>query len=153
MTDARLLALSLQGRGLRLQGPDLPLHITTRVRSVTRSSAIRRSALPSRLGLGLACDNSGPASHVPAAQARGQHEYHRGGGSHSRAASGSGSCSRALLTNAPVLVVDEPTAHLDPVTASELVRDVMSAAGERTVLLITHRTEGVELADRVIEPS
>ncbi|MBV9166826.1 MAG: thiol reductant ABC exporter subunit CydC [Solirubrobacterales bacterium] len=57
--------------------------------------------------------------------------------------------ARALLARAPVLVLDEPTAHLDPSTASELVRDVFAAAGDRTVLLITHRGEGLELVDRV----
>ena len=57
--------------------------------------------------------------------------------------------ARALLADAPVLVLDEPTAHLDPSTASELVRDVFCAAGDRTVLLITHRAEGLELVDRV----
>ena len=58
--------------------------------------------------------------------------------------------ARALVAGAPVLVLDEPTAHLDPLTASELVDDVFAAAGERTVLLITHRTEGLDLVDRVV---
>ena len=58
--------------------------------------------------------------------------------------------ARALLAGAPVLVLDEPTAHLDPATASELVDDVFTAAGDRTVLLITHRTEGLDLVDRVV---
>jgi ATP-binding cassette, subfamily C, bacterial CydC len=59
--------------------------------------------------------------------------------------------ARALLADAPVLILDEPTAHLDPSTARELVRDVFAAAAGRTVLLITHRPEGLELVDRVIE--
>ena len=58
--------------------------------------------------------------------------------------------ARALLAGAPVLVLDEPTAHLDPVTAGELVDDVFAAAGDRTILLITHRTEGLDLVDRVV---
>jgi thiol reductant ABC exporter CydC subunit len=59
--------------------------------------------------------------------------------------------ARALLADAPVLVLDEPTAHLDPATARELVDDVFAAAGDRSVLLITHRPEGLELVDEVIE--
>ena len=58
--------------------------------------------------------------------------------------------ARALLAGAPVLVLDEPTAHLDSRTAAELMRDVFAAAGDRTVLLITHRDEGLDLVDRVL---
>jgi ABC-type multidrug transport system fused ATPase/permease subunit len=58
--------------------------------------------------------------------------------------------ARALLTEAPVLVLDEPTAHLDPPTARRLIKDLFATAGERCVLLITHRPEGIELADEVV---
>jgi thiol reductant ABC exporter CydC subunit len=58
--------------------------------------------------------------------------------------------ARALLTDAPVLVLDEPTAHLDAPTAKRLVEDMFSAVRNRTVLLITHRPEGIELADEVV---
>jgi thiol reductant ABC exporter CydC subunit len=58
--------------------------------------------------------------------------------------------ARALLTEAPVLVLDEPTAHLDPPTAKRLIEDVFATAGKRCVLLITHRPEGIELADEVV---
>jgi thiol reductant ABC exporter CydC subunit len=59
--------------------------------------------------------------------------------------------ARALLSDAPVLVLDEPTAHLDPATARALMDDVLEAAGERAVLLITHREEGLDRMDEVVE--
>ena len=50
-----------------------------------------------------------------------------------------------------MLVLDEPTAHLDPETADELMRDIFATAGDRSILLITHRREGLDLVGRVIE--
>ena len=58
--------------------------------------------------------------------------------------------ARALLSDAPVLVLDEPTAHLDPDTAQAVIDDAFDAAGARSVLLITHRAEGLELVDEVV---
>jgi thiol reductant ABC exporter CydC subunit len=58
--------------------------------------------------------------------------------------------ARALLADAPMLILDEPTAHLDRKTAEELVRDVLIAAGGRSVLLITHRPEGLEHVDEIV---
>jgi ATP-binding cassette, subfamily C, bacterial CydC len=59
--------------------------------------------------------------------------------------------ARALLSDAPVLLLDEPTAHLDAATAEVLVRDILDAADDRSVLLITHRPEGLDLVDQVVE--
>ena len=58
--------------------------------------------------------------------------------------------ARALLAGAPILVLDEPTAHLDAPTAEALLDDVLDAAAGRTVLLITHRPEGLERMDGVV---
>lgn len=58
--------------------------------------------------------------------------------------------ARALLADAPVLLLDEPTAHLDGATAEALVADVLAAAGDRSVLLVTHRPEGLSLVDGVV---
>jgi ABC-type transport system involved in cytochrome bd biosynthesis fused ATPase/permease subunit len=49
-----------------------------------------------------------------------------------------------------VLVLDEPTAHLDAATAEALMVDVFSAAGVAAVLLITHRSEGLDAVDQVV---
>lgn len=58
--------------------------------------------------------------------------------------------ARALLADSPVLVFDEPTAHLDPATARAVMDDVLAAADGRSVLLITHRPEGLEHMDEVV---
>jgi ATP-binding cassette, subfamily C, bacterial CydC len=58
--------------------------------------------------------------------------------------------ARALLADAPVLVLDEPTAHVDPETAGALLEDLLDAARDRTVLLITHRPEALERMDEVV---
>jgi ABC-type multidrug transport system fused ATPase/permease subunit len=58
--------------------------------------------------------------------------------------------ARALLADAPVLILDEPTAQLDPDMAEALVTDVLAAADDRSVLLVTHRPEGLDLVDEVV---
>ncbi len=58
--------------------------------------------------------------------------------------------ARALLADARVLILDEPTAHLDPETAEELMRDVFATAADRSILLITHRNEGLDLVDEIV---
>jgi ABC-type multidrug transport system fused ATPase/permease subunit len=58
--------------------------------------------------------------------------------------------ARALLAGSPVLVLDEPTAHLDTATAERLIDDVLDVAADRTVLLITHRREGLDRMDEVV---
>jgi ATP-binding cassette, subfamily C, bacterial CydC len=58
--------------------------------------------------------------------------------------------ARALLAGAPVLVLDEPTAHLDAETARRLMDDVFAGSVGRSILLITHRPEGLEHVDEVL---
>ena len=58
--------------------------------------------------------------------------------------------ARALLAGGSVLVLDEPTAGLDAPLADRLIGDVLAAAGERSVLLITHRASEAERCDAVV---
>ena len=56
--------------------------------------------------------------------------------------------ARSLLADQPVLVLDEPTEGLDSLTAAALVADLLDATSGRTVLLLGHRPEGLDLVDR-----
>ena len=58
--------------------------------------------------------------------------------------------ARSLLAEQPVLVLDEPTAHLDTATAEALAREVLQDEG-RSILWITHEPTGLDLVDRVVE--
>ena len=49
-----------------------------------------------------------------------------------------------------MLLLDEPTAHLDTATAEAFVHDVLAASEQRSVLLITHRPEGLDLVDEIV---
>lgn len=57
--------------------------------------------------------------------------------------------SRAFLRNAPVLVLDEPTASLDARAESEIFNRVEKLAKDKTVIIISHRFSTVRNADRI----
>src|SRR5690606_22876461 len=56
--------------------------------------------------------------------------------------------ARSLMADHHVLVLDEPTAHLDTATADALAHEVLDDPG-RSVLWITHTEAGLGLVDRV----
>jgi ATP-binding cassette subfamily C protein CydC len=60
--------------------------------------------------------------------------------------------ARALLTSAPLLLLDEPAEHLDPASADALVTDLLRAARDagRGVLLVTHRLSSLAAVDEVL---
>jgi ATP-binding cassette, subfamily B, bacterial len=59
--------------------------------------------------------------------------------------------ARALLKNAPILILDEATAMFDPQAEQSFIADCHDVLARRTVILITHRPASLALADRVIE--
>jgi ATP-binding cassette, subfamily C, bacterial CydC len=58
--------------------------------------------------------------------------------------------ARALLADPEVLILDEPTAHLDPDSRRTLTRDLLAATAGRTTLLITHDLDGLDQVDQII---
>ena len=58
--------------------------------------------------------------------------------------------ARSLLADQPVLVLDEPAAHLDGATAEDLAAEVLDGADGRTVVWITHAEAGLDRVDRVV---
>ena len=58
--------------------------------------------------------------------------------------------ARAFVRNAPLVILDEPTADLDRTSAGVVAEAVERLRTDRTVLLIAHRPELVEHADRIV---
>jgi thiol reductant ABC exporter CydC subunit len=59
--------------------------------------------------------------------------------------------ARALLSRRPVLLLDEPVAHLDHATAVEVLDDLLDGAANRSVVLVSHTPVAVERFDAVLE--
>jgi ATP-binding cassette subfamily C protein CydCD len=58
--------------------------------------------------------------------------------------------ARAFVRDAPLLLLDEPTAGLDGATEAEVVRVIRRLVRGRTVVLVTHRPALIALAGRVV---
>ncbi len=58
--------------------------------------------------------------------------------------------ARALLKNTPILIFDEPTAYLDPLTERDLLKAMFSLTNNRSTLWITHRLIGMETMDEIL---
>lgn len=59
--------------------------------------------------------------------------------------------ARALLGSPPLLMLDEPTSHLDPATADLVLDNLMGIEPRPTLLLVTHDPLVAQRADRMVE--
>lgn len=60
------------------------------------------------------------------------------------------SIARGLLRDTPILILDEPTAALDPQTESELIDSLREACKDKLVLIISHRISTIRKTDRIV---
>jgi ATP-binding cassette subfamily C protein CydC len=58
--------------------------------------------------------------------------------------------ARALLADPALLILDEPTAHLEPETRRALTADLLAVTAGRTTLLITHDLDGLDQLDEIV---
>ena len=58
--------------------------------------------------------------------------------------------ARILLADAPIVMLDEPFAGLDPVTESKLLATLLDVFADKTLIMITHHLKGIEHMDRVV---
>lgn len=58
--------------------------------------------------------------------------------------------ARVLLQNCPIVLLDEPTVGLDPVTECDLLDTLFTALRGKTLLWITHHLVGMERMDRIV---
>ena len=61
--------------------------------------------------------------------------------------------ARCLVSERPVLLLDEPVAHLDHTTAEAVLGDLTRSTTGRTVIMVSHRPDGLAGFDRVIDLS
>lgn len=58
--------------------------------------------------------------------------------------------ARLLLQDVPIILLDEPTVGLDPLTEIQLLNTIFTALNGKTILWVTHHLAGIEAADRVL---
>ncbi len=58
--------------------------------------------------------------------------------------------ARVLLKDTPVVLLDEPTVALDPLTEHALLEDLFTVLEGRSVVMVTHHLAGIEHMDRVV---
>lgn len=60
------------------------------------------------------------------------------------------SIARAIMKNAPIIILDEATANVDPENEKELVEAIDAHTKEKTIIMIAHRLKTVRNADQIV---
>lgn len=60
------------------------------------------------------------------------------------------SIARAIMKNAPIIILDEATANVDPENEKELVEAIDALTKEKTIIMIAHRLKTVRNADQIV---
>lgn len=58
--------------------------------------------------------------------------------------------ARALLKEAPVLIFDDPISQVDLETGNDIINSIKSLAGEKTIIIVSHRLSAIRFADQII---
>lgn len=58
--------------------------------------------------------------------------------------------ARILLQKTPIVIMDEPTVGLDPITEANLLADIFDTLNGKTIIWVTHHLMGVEKMDRIL---
>jgi len=58
--------------------------------------------------------------------------------------------ARVLLQNTPIILFDEPTIGLDPITEQDVLNTILTATKDKTIIWVTHHLAGIEKMDQVI---
>ena len=75
----------------------------------------------------------------------GEHGRQLSGGQRQRLA-----LARELVADRPVVLLDEPTEHLEDSLAGELTADLLRAVAGRTTVIVTHRLDGLDTVDEIV---